>query len=173
MVSWWGTDSYSKNKRIKMGDIEVMNSEYDSSGSFESRVRSIFVEHITYTGRRNNFRSKSTPIYGPVQKADLNHSFSRSHFSRLPQAFSKKNYCLSQKVNYSYCCCLFVVVFPATSSCGIPESWGGGVPTSGRDIFVPRLRWYLIISFLTLQPHLSPPIFWIFSLLPILTFPLQ
>ena len=105
MVSWWGTASYSKNKRIKMGDIEVMNSAYDSSGSFESRVRSIFVGHITYTGRRNNFRSKSTPIYGPVHKADLNHSYSRSHFSRLPQAFSKKNYCLSQKVNYSYCCC--------------------------------------------------------------------
>ena len=73
-----------------------MAAAYGSSGSFESIVRSKYIVHNTYTVRRSNFRSKSTPIYGPVQNSDLNYSYSRSHFSRLPQAVDKKIiYCLS------------------------------------------------------------------------------
>ena len=90
MVSLWGTDSYLNNEQIKIGDIDIMTYTYGSSGSFGSRVRSKSIGNNTYTGRRNNFRSKPTPIHGLVQKYDLNYSYSRSHFSRLPQAVSKK-----------------------------------------------------------------------------------
>ena len=67
----------------------MMNSAYGLSGSFGSRVRYKYIEHNTYTGRRSNFCSKPTPIYGPVHKSDLNYSYSRSHFSRLPQEVDK------------------------------------------------------------------------------------
>ena len=40
MVSWWGTDSYFNNEQIQIGDTELMNAAYGSSGSFGSRVRS-------------------------------------------------------------------------------------------------------------------------------------
>ena len=69
-----------------------MSSAYGLSGSFKSRTRSKSIGHNTYTGRRNNFRSKPTPIHGPVHKSDLNYSYSRSHFSRLPQAVAKKEF---------------------------------------------------------------------------------
>ena len=45
MVSWWGTDSYFNNKLIQICDIEMMTSEYGSSGSFESIVRSKSIGH--------------------------------------------------------------------------------------------------------------------------------
>ena len=76
--------------KYQIGDIEVMISAYGSSGSFGSRVRSKYIGHNTYTGRRSNLRSKPTPIHGPVQKSDLNYSYARSHFSRLPQAVARK-----------------------------------------------------------------------------------
>ena len=72
-----------------------------SSGSFRSRIRSIVFLNNTYTDRRSNFCSKTTPIHGPVYKSDLNISYSRSHFNRLPQAVSKGMIIfLSQKVSY-------------------------------------------------------------------------
>ena len=67
-----------------------MTSEYGSSGSFESRVRSKYIGHNTYTGRRSNLHSKLTPIHVPIHKLYLSYSYSRSHFSRLPQAVDKK-----------------------------------------------------------------------------------
>ena len=103
MVIWWGKYSYFNNEQFKIGDIEIMTSAYNSSGSFGSRVRSKFIWHNTYTGRISKFRSKQTSIHGPVHKSDLNHLYSSSHFSRLPQAVAKKiMYRLSQKVSYSY-----------------------------------------------------------------------
>ena len=81
-----------------MGDIEIMISAYGSSGSFGSRVWSKSIGHNTYKGRRITFRSKPTPINAPVHKSDFNHSYSISHFSRLPQAVAKTViYLLSQK----------------------------------------------------------------------------
>ena len=65
-----------------------MISAYGLSGLFGSRVRSKSIGHNTYIGR-SNFRSKTTPIHGPVHKSELNDSYSRSHFSRLPQALAK------------------------------------------------------------------------------------
>ena len=47
---------------------------YGSSGSFGFILRSKSIGHNTYAGRRNYFRSKLTPIHGPVQKSDFNHS---------------------------------------------------------------------------------------------------
>ena len=85
MVSWWGTNSFFNNEQIKIGDIELMNSGYCSSGSFGSRARSEYIGHIIYTGRISNVHSKTKPIHVPVHKSDLNYSYSRSHFSRLPQ----------------------------------------------------------------------------------------
>ena len=79
-----------------------MTSVYGTSGLFGSRVRSKYIGHNTYTGRRSNFRSKPTQIPGSVHKSDLNYSYSRSHLSRLPQAVAKKLiYCLSRKVSYA------------------------------------------------------------------------
>ena len=74
MVSWWETDSYFNNEQIQICDIECITSAYGSSGLFGSRVRSKFIGHNTYTGRRSNVFSKPTPIHGPVQKSDLNYS---------------------------------------------------------------------------------------------------
>ena len=90
MVSWWGIDLYFNTEQIKIGDIEIIISEYGPSGSFGSRVRLKYIGHNTYTGRRSHFNSKPTPIYGPVNKSDLNFSYSRSHFGRLQKSFSKE-----------------------------------------------------------------------------------
>ena len=80
-----------------------MNYTYGSSKSCVSRVKSEYIVHNTYTVRRSNFRSKSIPIHGPVHKYDLNYSYSRSHFSRLPKSVAKELInCLYQKVSY-YC----------------------------------------------------------------------
>ena len=103
MVSWWGTGSYFNTEQIQIDNIDIINYEYSSSGSFGSIVRSKHVGHNTYTGRRSNFHSKTTPINGPVYKYYLNYSYSKSHFSRLPQVVAKKLiYNLSQKCSYSY-----------------------------------------------------------------------
>ena len=85
MISWWVTDSYLNIEQIQIRDIEIMIFAYGSAGSFGSIIRSKYIGHNTYTGIRSNFRSKPTPIHGPFPKYDLNHSYSRSHFSRLPQ----------------------------------------------------------------------------------------
>ena len=75
-----------------------MVSAYGLSVSFESRVRSKYIGHNTYTFIRSNLRSKIAQIHVPVHKQDSNYSYSRSHFSRLPQAVAKKIiYRLSQK----------------------------------------------------------------------------
>ena len=34
MISWWGTDSYFNNEQIQIGDIQMMNYAYGSSGIF-------------------------------------------------------------------------------------------------------------------------------------------
>ena len=79
-----------------------MNAAHGSSRLFRSIFRSKYIVHNTYTGRRSNLRSKPTPIYGPVHKYDLNFSYSRSHFSWLPQAVSKGIiYSLSCQVVFS------------------------------------------------------------------------
>ena len=54
MISWGVTDSYFNYEQIIIGDIEVMNTAYVSSGSFVSRVRSKSIAHNTYIGRRSN-----------------------------------------------------------------------------------------------------------------------
>ena len=79
-----------------------MTSAYASSASFGYIVRFKYIGHNTYTSRRSSFCSKPTPIHGTVHKSDLNYSYSRSHFSRLPQAVSKKLiYRLSQKFSHA------------------------------------------------------------------------
>ena len=62
MLSWEGTDSYFNNEQLQISYVEVMNAGYGSSISFGSIVRSKYIVHNTYTGRRSNFRSKTTPI---------------------------------------------------------------------------------------------------------------
>ena len=75
---------------------------YGFSGSFGSRVKYKSIGHNIYTGRRSNSRSKPTPIHETVQKYYLNYSYSRTQFSRLPQAVTKnKIYLLFQKVSYA------------------------------------------------------------------------
>ena len=102
MVSWWVTDSYFNNNKIQMGDIELMNPAYGSSVSFESIVRSKYIVHNTYIVRISHFRSKPTPIHVPVHKYGLNYSYLRSHFSWLPQVFSKELMNrLSHKLSYA------------------------------------------------------------------------
>ena len=102
MVFWWGIDSYFNIEQIQIRDIENKISAYGSSGSFVSIVRSKYIVHNTYTGRSSNFRSKPTPIHAPVQKSDMNYSYSRISFSRLPQAVDNKLINrLSQKVGYA------------------------------------------------------------------------
>ena len=66
-----------------------MNIAYGSSGSFGLRVRSKSIGYNIYTGRIRNLCSKLTLIHGPVHKSDLELSYSRSQFSRSPQAVSK------------------------------------------------------------------------------------
>ena len=67
-----------------------MTAEYGSSGSFGLIARSKYIERNTYTGRRINFCSKPTPIYGPVHKADFNYLYSISHSSQLQQTVAEK-----------------------------------------------------------------------------------
>ena len=81
--------SYFNIEQIQMSDIEIMISAYGLSGLSGSWVRSKYIIQNTYSGRSNNLRSKPIPIHGPAHKYDLNHSYSRSHFSRLPQALAK------------------------------------------------------------------------------------
>ena len=80
-----------------------MNAAYGSSGSFGSIVRSKLIEPNTYTDKISNLRSKPTPIHVPVHKYDLKFSYSRSHFSWLPQEVAKEliNH-LSHKYSYAY-----------------------------------------------------------------------
>ena len=79
-----------------------MTAEYGSLGSFGSRLGSKYIGHNTYADIRINFGSKPTPIHGLVKKYDLNDSYSKSHFSQLPQSFAKKRiYRLSQKIIYA------------------------------------------------------------------------
>ena len=66
-----------------------MNAIYSLLGLFGSRVTSKYIGNNTYTGRRNNFRSKPTPIHGPVHKYDFNYSYLRSHFICLTQSVAK------------------------------------------------------------------------------------
>ena len=50
-----------------------------------------------------HFRSKPTPIHGPVNKSELIFSYLRSHFSYLIQAVSKGLInSLSNKLRYAY-----------------------------------------------------------------------
>ena len=96
MVSWWGIDSYFNIEQIQIRDIEIIISAYGVSGPFGSRVRSKYIGHNTYIGRTINFRSKSTTLH----VSDLNYSYSRSHFNRLPQAVAKNQFivCLRKLV---------------------------------------------------------------------------
>ena len=80
-----------------------MNTEFGSSGSFGSRIRSRCIYHNNHTGRRRNFHSKPTPIHGPVHKSELEMSYSRRLLSWLPQEFSKiLIHGMSHKVSYAY-----------------------------------------------------------------------
>ena len=67
MVGSW---FISNNNKIQIGDTDIMTYVYGSSGSIGSRVSSKSIGHTTYTGRRSNFRSKPTPINGPVHKSE-------------------------------------------------------------------------------------------------------
>ena len=89
MVSWWGRYSYFNQEEIQTRDVVLMDVAYGSSISFGSRIRPKCIGHNIYTGRRSNVCSKPTSIHGPVNKYDLNFSNSKSHFSCLPQLFSK------------------------------------------------------------------------------------
>ena len=103
MVYWWGRDLYFNDKKIQTISVVLMNAEYGSSQSFGPRVRSIYIENNTYTGRRSNFYSKPTPIHGPVHKYGLEFSYSISHFSWFPQVVYKVlSVHLSHKFSYSY-----------------------------------------------------------------------
>ena len=60
-----------------------------------------FIVHNTYTGRMRYFCSKLTHIHGPVNKPELQLSYSRRHVSWLPQVIYKRIInSLSQKVIY-------------------------------------------------------------------------
>ena len=80
MVSWLVRHSYVNNEQIQIGVVVLKNVAYCSSISFVSILKSKWIGHNTYTGRRSNFCSKTTPIHGPVHKYDLNFSYSISHF---------------------------------------------------------------------------------------------
>ena len=77
MVSWWVIYSYLNNEQIQIGDIEIMNSAFGSSISFESRDRSKYIDHNTYTYIKSNFSSKLATINGPVHNSELKFSHSR------------------------------------------------------------------------------------------------
>ena len=102
MFSWLVTNSYINNEQIKICDIEIMTSTYGSYGSFGYRGRYKSIGHNTYTGRISNFCSIPAPIHGTVHKSYFNYSYSKSNFTRLPQAVSKKLiYRWSQKFSYA------------------------------------------------------------------------
>ena len=65
-----------------------MNTAFDSSLSFGSRVRSKLIGNNKYTGRRTNFHSKPTQIHWATHIPELKISYSRKHFILLPQAVS-------------------------------------------------------------------------------------
>ena len=83
MISWWVTYSYFNNDRVQIVHTKIMTTAYGSLVSFVSRLRSKYIGHNTYIGKIINLCSKPTPIYGPIQKYDLNHSYWRSHVSVL------------------------------------------------------------------------------------------
>ena len=85
MVSWLVTYSYSNNEQIRVSDVDLMNAIYGSSGLFWSLVRSNKNIYNIYTAINSILSSEPTSIHGPVRKFDLNYSFSRIHFSRIPQ----------------------------------------------------------------------------------------
>ena len=102
MLSFGGIYLYFNDKQTQISDIEIMAGAFVSYGYFGSRVRSKFIGHNKYTGKRRNLRSKPTPIHGPVHKSESDISYSRIHFSRLPQAGSKILInILSHKVSYA------------------------------------------------------------------------
>ena len=76
-------------KKIQIHDIEIIIFTYGLSGSFGSRVWFKCIGLNTYTYISSNFSLKPTPIHGPVHKYYLNYSYSRSHFSKLPQIVAK------------------------------------------------------------------------------------
>ena len=77
-----------------------MNDAYGLSVSFWSRVRSKYIGHNIYTGRRSNLLSKPTPIYGPnmVWIIHTQEVTSVGYHNQL----LKLIYCLSQKVRYAF-----------------------------------------------------------------------
>ena len=72
MASWRSRYSYFNNEQTQTSDVVLMNAEYGSSGPSGSRVGSKCIENNTYTGRRSNLRSKTTPVHRPVNKYELN-----------------------------------------------------------------------------------------------------
>ena len=121
MVSWWVIYSYSNNEQIQIGDIEIMNSAFGSSISFESRDRSKYIDHNTYTYIKSNFSSKLATINGPVHNSELKFSHSRRHFCQLPQTFYKIIInSLSQKVSYNS-----MIVDPAINGFSIKKVRSG------------------------------------------------
>ena len=66
-----------------------MNAVFGSSVYLGWKVRSEFIWHNTYTGRRRKFYSKPTPNHGPVHISKSKISDYRRHFSCLPQTVSK------------------------------------------------------------------------------------
>ena len=81
--------------------LYLRNAVHGSSGSFGSWVRSECIVHNTYIARIRNLSYKPTPIHRAASIYELNLSYSRSHFSWLPQAVSKELIdFLYQKVTY-------------------------------------------------------------------------
>ena len=70
--------------------FDIILNLFTGGGCGSSRVRYKYIGCNIYTAKRSNLRSKPTPIHGPVHKYYLNDSYSISHFSRLPQAVTKK-----------------------------------------------------------------------------------
>ena len=80
-----------------------MNAVFGSSVYLGLKVRSEFIWHNTYTGRRRNFHSKPTSNHGQVHISKSNILDYRRHFSCLPQTFYKIliNH-LTQNVRYYF-----------------------------------------------------------------------
>ena len=80
-----------------------MNGAYGLSQSFVSRIKSKYIGHNTYAGRRSNFRSKPKPIDVPLNKSDFKYSYLRSRSNWLPKVFSQDLInCSSLKLSYAY-----------------------------------------------------------------------
>ena len=71
MVFWWVRNPYLNNKQIQTRYAVLMNDTYGSSVSFGSSVRSKYIIHNTYTGRRCYLCPKTTPINGTIHKSDF------------------------------------------------------------------------------------------------------